>query len=119
MNPTPSHFTEVRERAHKRLIEALHSGDIPEWVTGEKELQDIARRVVAVKEWLMIARKNLKDEKTAFTAEEIMEQLGYDDWRTLGVVNAALHELAATGGVAVLDPGAPAIFSFRDDAEPA
>lgn len=88
---------------------------MPHWISGEAELQTIARRVVAMKEWLLTGGPSLTDSRTSFTAEEIAERLGMVDWRTLGVVNAALHELASQGKVAVLDPGLPAVFSFRDD----
>lgn len=87
---------------------------MPSWISGEAELQTIARRVIAMKEWLLTGGPSLAESKTSFTAEEIMERLGMVDWRTLGVINAALHELASQGMVAVLDPGTPAVFTFRE-----
>ena len=114
MNPTPPRSIQLREEARKRLVEALTSESIPSWISGEAELQTIARRVVAMKEWLLTGGPSLAESRTSFTAEEIMERLGMVDWRTLGVVNAALHELAGQGMVAILDPGAPAVFTFRE-----
>jgi hypothetical protein len=103
----------IREEARARLVVALSSEGAPSWISGEAELQMIARRVLAVKEWILTGAAQLTESRTSFSPEEIMARLGMVDWRTLGVVTAALHELAAQGFVSVVDPGTPAMFSFR------
>jgi hypothetical protein len=113
MKPDLSDPVKIREEARARLVEALSSVEAPNWISGEAELQMIARRVLAVKEWLLTGSNQLAESRASFSAEEIMARLGMVDWRTLGVVTAALHELAAQGLVSIVDPGTPAMFSFR------
>jgi hypothetical protein len=113
MQPDLPDPIKIREKARARLVEALSSEGAPSWISGEAELQMIARRVLAVKEWLLTGSEHLAANKATFTPEEVMARLGMVDWRTLGVVTAALHELAVQGIVSVVDPGTPPVFSFN------
>ena len=113
MTVTQSPFADLRENARQRLLDALTAKSPPGWTAGTEEQEEVSARIQKVKKWLLAGSMKLAEPKTAFTAEDIMERLGDDDWRTLGVVYAALHELCCEGSVAVLEPGSPTVYCFR------